>query len=396
MRQVVQVMPSPPSEHNADVPGAADEVVLKALAKRPGERWQSAHEFAMAFEQALEQRPSLDFDLTSGVHSREQAKPPSGLMTLARRLGVVRTPGPTDIRTPAAGEGAANKPRVLFVDDEERILTALKSLFRSGYHVFTATSGSQALEFVRRFPIHVVVSDQRMPGMTGVELLRQVKETSPGTVRMLLTGYSDLAAIVGSINEGEVYRFVSKPWNNQEIVTTVAEAAAIGVALAETRTTQGLVARTEAAILVLDENQELYRAGRELLADICPVAYARSLEEALQVMREVEVAVLVADLDMPGEDLPSFLKLLKAEHPEILSIVITSASDSESIIELINQAQMFRFLNKPVNLSLMKGHVLAALGRYQGFKSAPQLLQQQRVQEPGKARGAGLAGAARR
>jgi serine/threonine protein kinase len=395
MRQVVQVMPHRPSEHNADIPGAADEVVLKALAKRPGDRWQSAHEFAMAFERALEQRPSLDFDLSSGVHRREPVKPPSGLMTLARRLGVVRTPGSTDIRTPAGGEGAGSKPRILFVDDEERILTALKSLFRSGYHVFTATSGTQALEFVRRFPIHVVVSDQRMPGMTGVELLRQVKELSPGTVRMLLTGYSDLAAIVGSINEGEVYRFVSKPWNNQEILVTVAEAAAIGVALAETRSAKGRVARTEAAILVLDKGQELYRAARELLADVCPVAYARSLDEAVQVMRDVEVAVLVVDLDMPGEDMPAFLKLLKAEHPEILSIVMTSASDSEAIIELINQAQMFRFLNKPVNLSLMKGHALAALGRYQAFKSAPQLLQQQRVQESAKAGAGGLAGTVR-
>ncbi|HEX9180582.1 MAG TPA: response regulator [Burkholderiales bacterium] len=392
MRQAVQVMPRPPSEINPEVPSAADDVVLKALAKRPAERWQSAHEFAVAFEQALEQRPSLDLDLSSGQRSGVQSQPPSGLMTLARRLGVVRTPGPTDIRPPAGGEETASKPRILFVDDEERILTALKSLFRSGYHVFTATSGSQAMEFVRRFPIHVVVSDQRMPGMTGVELLREVKEISPGTVRMLLTGYSDLAAIVGSINEGEVYRFVSKPWNNQEITTILAEAAAIGVALAETRSTQGLVSRTEATVLVLDDAQELYRAARELLADICPVAYARTLDEALHVMQEVEVAVLVADLDMPGVDMASFLKLLKSEHPEILSIVITQASDSESIIELINQAQIFRFLNKPVNLALMKGHALVALSRYQAFKTDPQLLQQQHVQDSPKARSGGLAG----
>jgi serine/threonine-protein kinase len=393
MRQAVQVMPQAPSELNPELPSAADDVVLKALAKRPAERWQSAHEFALAFEQALEQRPSLDLDLSSGQRPPSQApQPPSGLMTLARRLGVVREAGPTDIRPPASGDDAASKPRILFVDDEERILTALKALFRSGYHVFTATSGSQALEFLRRFPIHVVVSDQRMPGMTGVDLLREVKDLSPGTVRMLLTGYSDLAAIVGSINEGEVYRFVSKPWNNQEIINIVAEAAAIGVALADTRTARGLVSRTEANILVLDDAQELYRAARELLADICPVAYARNLEEALQVMQEVEVAVLVADLDMPGVDMASFLKVLKSEHPEILSIVITRASDSESIIELINQAQMFRFLNKPVNLTLMKGHALAALSRYQAFKSAPQLLQQQQVQKPPKARSAGLAG----
>jgi serine/threonine-protein kinase len=260
-------------------------------------------------------------------------------------------------------------------------------LFRNSYHVFTATAGNQALEFVRRFPIHVVVSDQRMPGMTGVELLHQVKEISPGTVRILLTGYSDLAAIVGSINDGEVYRFISKPWNNQEIQATVGEAAAIGVALAETRSAQGSVARTEATVLVVNEEQEIYRAARELLADVCPVAYARSLEEALQVMQGVEVAVLVVDLDLPGQDVPAFLKLLKRRHPEILALVITAVSDSEGIIELINQAQIFRFLNKPVNLTLMKSHALLALGRYQAFKGAPKLLKQQNVEEPGERAG---------
>ena len=86
--------------------------------------------------------------------------------------------------------------------------------------MFTAENGALALEFVKRFGIHVVVSDQRMPSMTGVELLRQVKELSPNSVRMLLTGYSDLAAIVGSINEGEVFRFVKKPWDNAEMQKT--------------------------------------------------------------------------------------------------------------------------------------------------------------------------------
>ena len=123
-------------------------------------------------------------------------------------------------------DGATRKARILFVDDEERILTALRIRYSAmRYHVFTATDGTEALEFVKKFQPHVFVSDQRMPGMTGVELLRQVKEIAPSTVRLLLTGYSDLAAIVGSINEGEVFRFISKPWDNQELQNTVAEAA---------------------------------------------------------------------------------------------------------------------------------------------------------------------------
>jgi serine/threonine-protein kinase len=83
--------------------------------------------------------------------------------------------------------------------------------------------------------MHVIVSDQRMPGMTGVELLRQSRDISPRSVRILLTGYSDLASIVGSINDGEIYRFISKPWDNQELATTIGEAATIALELADTR-----------------------------------------------------------------------------------------------------------------------------------------------------------------
>ena len=83
--------------------------------------------------------------------------------------------------------------------------------------------------------MHVIISDQRMPVMPGVELLRQAREISPHSVRILLTGYSDLASIVGSINDGEVYRFISKPWDNQDLQTTVAEAVTIALELADTR-----------------------------------------------------------------------------------------------------------------------------------------------------------------
>src|SRR3970282_2189213 len=92
---------------------------------------------------------------------------------------------------PAAAPAAAvRKARILFVDDEERILNALRSIFRRDYHVFTAVNGPEAPGFVTRVKPQVVVSDQRMREMTGIELLRQVREISPNTVRMLLTGYS--------------------------------------------------------------------------------------------------------------------------------------------------------------------------------------------------------------
>jgi serine/threonine-protein kinase len=385
MQQAVQVMPPPPSELNLAVAKSMDAVLARALAKRPVDRYQSATEFAADLLRALGEFPSVDFDVLEGSASPRKPRLPEGLAGLARRAarsGTFRLS--TDDSSVSSDDGS--KLRVLFVDDEERILSALRSLFRSKYHVFTATDGEQALEFVRRFPIQVVVSDQRMPGMSGVELLREVRKESPETVRILLTGYSDLASIVGSINDGEVYQFVSKPWNNQELSDMLAEAAAIGAVMSESFGAKTTALKSNAAVLVIDDQQELYRAAREMMLSHCPVAFARSLEEALQVMREVDVAVILADIDAVGPEGISFLKVLKQQHPECLAIVVTTASDSEAIIDLINQAHIYRFLNKPVNLGLMRQHMLSALERYQAFLSSPTLLGPQKVEDSSKAR----------
>ncbi len=182
-----------------------------------------------------------------------------------------RRAGDAPVSTFAPGADA-KKARVLFVDDEDRILNGLRTLFRGQYHVFTAENGALALEFVKRFGIHVVVSDQRMPNMTGVELLRQVKELSPNSVRMLLTGYSDLAAIVGSINEGEVYRFVKKPWDNAEMQKTVADAVAIAMELAAAPPASAAKGgKIDASILVIDSSAVLAEGLKSVLGDVAPV-----------------------------------------------------------------------------------------------------------------------------
>ena len=98
---------------------------------------------------------------------------------------------------------------LLFVDDEPAILRSVKMQFRKEGNIFSAESGVDAIKILRENEIHVVVSDQRMPNMTGVELLKEAKTVSPNTTRVLLTGYADLAAIVGSVNEAEVYKFVN-------------------------------------------------------------------------------------------------------------------------------------------------------------------------------------------
>lgn len=113
---------------------------------------------------------------------------------------------------------------VLLVDDEASILNALERLFLDlGVSVLRAGNGEEAIEIVRRNPVAVVVTDNLMPGMRGTELLSRVRDISPDTVRVLLTGHADLPTAIEAINRGEVFRFHVKPWVDKEIVGTVEE-----------------------------------------------------------------------------------------------------------------------------------------------------------------------------
>jgi len=105
----------------------------------------------------------------------------------------------------------SSKARILFVDDEKRVLNSMRGLFRREFELFLTTTGTDAIKIASENSIDVVVADQRMPGMTGIEVLGKVKQLSPNTVRILLTGYADPEAVEGSINIGEVFRFLSKP-----------------------------------------------------------------------------------------------------------------------------------------------------------------------------------------
>lgn len=116
-------------------------------------------------------------------------------------------------------------PTLLLVDDEGFILNAIKRLLRrDGYHVLTAESGQQGLQILETTPVDVIVSDQRMPGMTGVEFLREARKRYPKTIRMVLSGYTELQSVTDAINEGAVYKFLTKPWDDEHLRANIAEA----------------------------------------------------------------------------------------------------------------------------------------------------------------------------
>jgi type II secretory ATPase GspE/PulE/Tfp pilus assembly ATPase PilB-like protein/FixJ family two-component response regulator len=121
------------------------------------------------------------------------------------------------------GEAGPTVPySLLMVDDEPDILESLKRVFRQeSYRIFTAGNAEEALAILAKEEVQVILSDHRMPGMTGAEFLGLVKERFPATIRIMLTGYADISAVMGAINTGAVYKFITKPWNDEDLRITV-------------------------------------------------------------------------------------------------------------------------------------------------------------------------------
>lgn len=114
---------------------------------------------------------------------------------------------------------------LLIVDDEAEVLTSLRALFRRDYHVLCAERGALGLEMLRRHDVHVVVSDQRMPDMSGTDFLAKVAEEFPEIIRLMITGYADLDSVIDAINRGHVFRYIAKPWDPADLALAVRQAA---------------------------------------------------------------------------------------------------------------------------------------------------------------------------
>jgi YesN/AraC family two-component response regulator len=111
----------------------------------------------------------------------------------------------------------SDKIKILYLDDEENNLIAFKALFRREYDVFTTTSAREAVEYLNQNEVPVILSDQKMPEISGVEFFEMILPDFPRSVRILVTGYADIEAVVNAINKGEIYRYVSKPWDENDL-----------------------------------------------------------------------------------------------------------------------------------------------------------------------------------
>lgn len=185
--------------------------------------------------------------------------------------------------------------KILCVDDERNVLKALERIFLDDdFEILTGNSGDEGLQILDVNPdIQVVISDYRMPGMNGVEFLREVYARRPDTVRMVLSGYADTSAVVAAINEGQIYKFIPKPWNDDELRITVIKAIeTFSIHHQKILLEEELRKKNEEMAIV---NENLERLVNERFSDIIIPSRAQSNARAVLDMLPVGIIEILAE-----------------------------------------------------------------------------------------------------
>jgi len=189
------------------------------------------------------------------------------------------------------------KIRILYIDDETNNLNAFKANFRRRYEIYTATNALDARKILQDVPVHIIMADQRMPGTTGVEFFNTIKKNHPDPIRILLTGYTDVEALIDAINKGQIYRFIRKPWDEYELQNTISNAYEIYI------TKKDLEGKIEELERTNDElSRFIYSASHDLRSPLMSILgiinlskMDGSVTDPHEYMRMIESSVLRLD-----------------------------------------------------------------------------------------------------
>ncbi len=274
---------------------------------------------------------------------------------------------------------------ILLVDDEPLLLSSLSRVLRLHYTVFTAENGVQALDIIQRNKIKVIVSDQRMPGMLGHELLGKVKDLSPNTVRLLLTGYSDLDAILNSVNAGQIFRYINKPCSVEKLREMIELGVQIHDRIVAMQNDAKVAAPTTPTVQTAkaaetDPPATLLFVGytttevQKLTSKLTPryvIEHATTLDEAFAALNRVAVSVLVSDLNFDEHDGIDFLNTVKKEFPHTVAVILTDIVDATMAIRSINEVQVFRYITKPISEELFARTIEEAVKKNRTYQLTP-------------------------
>jgi len=341
-----------------------------------------------------------------------------------------------------AAQTTADRPRLLFVDDEQRVLNSMRIMFRRQFDLYLASHGAEALDIVKSKDIDVIVADHRMPKMTGVEVLSKVRTMSPRTVRILLTGYADLDAVEGSINESEVFRFLTKPCAPKQLRETIELAAKLAreapvpesqselspndtleiimeadsvreVGPASTTTGAPRVSRTDVmekpkfgappaaalekapvkmadtgsrpklatglGIVVFSSDAEVIDTVQKAVRGRLPVYSAGNIVQVVKILTEHRPGVLVTDVSEDKATIQSMTARLKEHLPQLVTIAVSQHRDVLDMVWLINHGQIFRFLRKPLSAGRCAISLQAALQHHRMLLKNPELVKRHEV-----------------
>ena len=282
------------------------------------------------------------------------------------------------------------KPKIAFIDDEPRILRSLKMHFRQSHDVFTTTDASELMKYVSEHNVQVVISDQRMPDKQGTEVLRDIKAASPNTLRILLTGYADLNAVIDSVNEGEIYRYITKPWQNDELKQIVNKATEIAQQTQEItqNTMQGNDTQKVSGgtgsnrnILVLDDDESVYQQIKSHVKSAYTVSWASNLEQAARLLQKKRFGVTITDSTLNKENITPIVYALKNIQPDLMVLMLTEFKDAHMVIDLINKGQVYRCLPRPTNFSIMSISLDRAFDHHERLLEQPILAARHHVEE---------------
>ena len=186
----------------------------------------------------------------------------------------------------SGGEGASSKALcVLVVDDEAGVIAALRRLLRrESFELLTAESAEEGLRLLETHSVQLVISDERMPGMTGIQFLREIRRRWPHTIRMILSGYSAIKTILEAVNEGAVYRFLTKPWNDDELKISIRRALEQYTLAEQNR---------RMAQEIAEQNERLRQLNEQLAQRVSDAS--AGLDVARRLLDFIDVGVLVID-----------------------------------------------------------------------------------------------------
>src|SRR5512143_1587110 len=339
-------------------------------------------------------------------------------------------------------ENQGERARLLFVDDEQRVLNSMRIMFRRQFDLYLASHGAEALDIVKNKDIDVIVADHRMPKMTGVEVLSKVRTMSPRTVRILLTGYADLDAVEGSINDSEVFRFLTKPCAPKQLRETIELAAKLAreapvpepqpelspnetleiimeahpvrevssstAMPAPSRTsrtdvmekpkfgtaqpapaekapagTGDTAARPKLAtglgVVVFSSDNEVIDTVQKAVRGRLPVYPAGNIVQVVKILTDSRPGVLVTDVSEDKATIQSMTARLKEHLPQLVTIAVSQHRDVLDMVWLINHGQIFRFLRKPLSAGRCAISLQAALQHHRLLLKNPELVKRHEV-----------------